>query len=279
MPRTRARTLTKSAYASLRDDIASLLATARENAKIALARELASAYWHIGKRLASENLPENAGYRGAVLADLSADLDLDPRTLRYCLAFHRAYPRLPRTSLTWAHFRRLLPLKDPDERAYYEQLAVHNALTVRQLSSEISRDSYALQKSAPGKKPPRAKKLRRPTTPRYTYRATVEKVIDGDTVDLHLDLGFKCCRIQRIRLAGLDAPPLDTPGGKAARDFVLARLVPTDRVLVKTQHWDIHGRYIGHIFYSLRSLPTDQLLAKGDYLNQQLLDRGLARPV
>ena len=34
-----------------------------------------------------------------------------------------------------------------------------------------------------------------------------------------------------------------------------------------------------HVFYSLRSLPTDQLPLKGDYLNQQLLDRGLAVPL
>jgi len=41
----------------------------------------------------------------------------------------------------------------------------------------------------------------------YTYRAEVVKVVDGDTIDVHLDLGFYVwIRFQRIHLAGIDAP-------------------------------------------------------------------------
>ena len=41
----------------------------------------------------------------------------------------------------------------------------------------------------------------------YTYRAEVVKVIDGDTIDVHIDLGFYVwIRFQRIHLFGIEAP-------------------------------------------------------------------------
>jgi micrococcal nuclease len=39
----------------------------------------------------------------------------------------------------------------------------------------------------------------------YEYRAVVENVVDGDTVDLAIDVGFKLCTRQRVRLAGCRA--------------------------------------------------------------------------
>ena len=47
-------------------------------------------------------------------------------------------------------------------------------------------------------------------------------------------------------------------------------------VLVKTRTWDIHGRYVGHVFYSLKPLPRTDFLTRGAYLNQELLDQDLA---
>ena len=41
----------------------------------------------------------------------------------------------------------------------------------------------------------------------YTYRAKVIKIIDGDTIDVDLDLGFSVwLRKQRVRLYGIDTP-------------------------------------------------------------------------
>ena len=38
--------------------------------------------------------------------------------------------------------------------------------------------------------------------PQYTYKAIVEKVVDGDTVDLLVDCGFNIMRKERIRWSG-----------------------------------------------------------------------------
>jgi endonuclease YncB( thermonuclease family) len=41
----------------------------------------------------------------------------------------------------------------------------------------------------------------------YTYRCTLDRVIDGDTIDVHIDLGFNVwLKKQRVRLAGIDTP-------------------------------------------------------------------------
>ena len=40
----------------------------------------------------------------------------------------------------------------------------------------------------------------------YIYKATVMRIIDGDTVDLDIDLGFHVSIKQRVRLAGIDTP-------------------------------------------------------------------------
>lgn len=42
--------------------------------------------------------------------------------------------------------------------------------------------------------------------PCYRYRAELERVVDGDTYDLRIDLGFGVWTIQRVRLRGIDTP-------------------------------------------------------------------------
>ena len=46
--------------------------------------------------------------------------------------------------------------------------------------------------------------------PDYTYRVTVDRVIDGDTVDVVIDVGFKTTVFKRLRLLGDGQVDLDT---------------------------------------------------------------------
>lgn len=53
------------------------------------------------------------------------------------------------------------------------------------------------------------------------YPAKLIRIIDADTLVVNIDLGFYDWRHdQRVRLMGVNAPEMDTPAGKAARDFV-----------------------------------------------------------
>ena len=41
----------------------------------------------------------------------------------------------------------------------------------------------------------------------FIYRvSSLEKVVDGDTIDVSIDLGFDVCTKQRVRLLGIDTP-------------------------------------------------------------------------
>ncbi len=100
--------------------------------------------------------------------------------------------------------------------------------------------------------------------------------MDGDTLLLSVDLGFEVIKRQRLRLASIDTPPAATSAGRAAKRYVVERLAVASLVVIKTQRQDLHGRYVGHVFYATSKLAADAVFARGRYLNQELLDEGLA---
>ena len=80
----------------------------------------------------------------------------------------------------------------------------------------------------------------------YEYKATVENVVDGDTVDVVIDLGFKVNTRQRVRLARIDTPERAQSGYAAARDFV-REAVFKKSVMLKTQKVSKWGYYLAEI--------------------------------
>lgn len=80
----------------------------------------------------------------------------------------------------------------------------------------------------------------------YEYKATVENVVDGDTVDVVVDLGFKVSSRQRVRLARIDTPERSQPGYAAARDFVREAVLDKP-VMLKTEKVSKWGYYLAEI--------------------------------
>jgi hypothetical protein len=62
--------------------------------------------------------------------------------------------------------------------------------------------------------------------PTYVYAATCVKVIDGDTLDLLVDLGFRAFEKVRVRLRGYNAPELSTAEGRAKQTYARDVLMP-----------------------------------------------------
>ena len=111
----------------------------------------------------------------------------------------------------------------------------------------------------------------------WTYVAYVRRVIDGDTLDVVIDLGLGQRAFPRIRLRGIDTPELYTDAGRRAREFVEAKLAVDDMIVVATRRTDTYGRYLGDVKYLDGNSDPGEVLGKGIYLNRQLLDEGLAR--
>jgi len=83
----------------------------------------------------------------------------------------------------------------------------------------------------------------------FEYRCKLVKVVDGDTVDIDIDLGFGVwLNDQRVRLYGIDTPESRTRDkdekiyGLAAKDFVVDFLNDKDLIL-KTKVYDAKGKF------------------------------------
>ena len=77
--------------------------------------------------------------------------------------------------------------------------------------------------------------------PSYEYRARVRRVIDGDTLDMDIDLGFEVVLASRVRLLGINTPEVvgvNKAGGLAATEFVREWL--RDRVNGEVDAADLH---------------------------------------
>jgi endonuclease YncB( thermonuclease family) len=83
----------------------------------------------------------------------------------------------------------------------------------------------------------------------YQYRAQVERVIDGDTIVLAVDLGFGTwLRAQSFRLLGINAREKNDPGGAEARAHLIALLPPGTALTITSVKADKYGgRYDAHV--------------------------------
>lgn len=88
----------------------------------------------------------------------------------------------------------------------------------------------------------------------YCYKAVVEKVIDGDTIDVCIDLGFKVFIKERLRLYGVDAYESRTTDkkekakGLKAKAFVKS-MIKGKQIELKTTKQGKYGRYLAVVWY------------------------------
>jgi len=123
----------------------------------------------------------------------------------------------------------------------------------------------------------------------YEYHAKIINVVDGDTVDALIDVGFDIWLKDRLRLYGINTPemhskiPEERLRAVAAKQFVvdtLASRTPADGVLtIKTYKNDKYGRLLAEITLPANAQPAtfDQSPASTT-INQMLVQAGHALP-
>ena len=92
----------------------------------------------------------------------------------------------------------------------------------------------------------------------YQYASKLLKVVDGDTVDLVVDLGFMVGITNRFRLDGIDAPEMRTPTlveGKASKAHLEALLADAQMGIIRVDSTgkDKYGRWVGKLWYVSQS--------------------------
>jgi micrococcal nuclease len=107
------------------------------------------------------------------------------------------------------------------------------------------------------------------------YVKKVNKVVDGDTIDVEIDLGFDISFSSRVRLAGIDTPESRTTDkaekalGLEAKAYVKNQIDSAKTVVIKTEKMDSsekYGRILGWVFLDNSSVS----------LNQKMIDDGYA---
>jgi micrococcal nuclease len=100
----------------------------------------------------------------------------------------------------------------------------------------------------------------------YEYYTKVDKIVDGDTIDVFIDLGFSVWHKERIRLAGIDTAEKNTPLGKALKQFLVLNL-EGKIIRLQVSKPDKYGRYLGIAFLK------DSIVS----INDQLIKANLAK--
>lgn len=107
------------------------------------------------------------------------------------------------------------------------------------------------------------------TTTKYPVRtfeyARITNVVDGDTCDIEVDLGYSVKVTHRFRLAEINAPEVGQPGAKEATAY-LKQFVGMACILDVTK-LDKYGRYLADI--SVEGVAN---------INKHMLELGLAKP-
>jgi micrococcal nuclease len=109
----------------------------------------------------------------------------------------------------------------------------------------------------------------------YEYRVKkVLKVVDGDTIDVDIDLGFNVSYTQRVRLAGIDTPESRTKDlkekalGLEVKDYLSGKLKDAKVIVIKTELPDSsekYGRILGWLYVDGEKLSVNESMIKEGY--------------
>lgn len=109
----------------------------------------------------------------------------------------------------------------------------------------------------------------------YEYRVKkVTGVVDGDTIDVDIDLGFSISYSQRVRLAGIDTPESRTTDkfektlGLESKEYLKTKLKDAKDVVIKTQKPDSsekYGRILGWLYVDGAEISINEQMIQDGY--------------
>jgi micrococcal nuclease len=106
------------------------------------------------------------------------------------------------------------------------------------------------------------------------YVRKVENVVDGDTIDVLIDLGFDILFASRVRLAGIDTPESRTKDlaekalGLEAKEYLKKNLKDAKSVVIKTEKMDSsekYGRILGWVYINGNTVSLNDMMINDGY--------------
>ena len=109
----------------------------------------------------------------------------------------------------------------------------------------------------------------------YQYKIKkIKRIIDGDTIDIDIDLGFNLTISHRVRLKGINAAETRTKDLKEKAEGIKARLwlekelSRSNEWIIETHKEDKYGRILGTLY----------LVGDPVTVNERMLNEGIAEP-
>jgi micrococcal nuclease len=106
------------------------------------------------------------------------------------------------------------------------------------------------------------------------YVKKVSKVVDGDTIDVDIDLGFDISFSSRVRLAGIDTPESRTTDkmekalGLEAKGYLKHEIESAKKIVIKTEKMDSsekYGRILGWVFLDDSTVSLNEKMIADGY--------------
>ena len=106
------------------------------------------------------------------------------------------------------------------------------------------------------------------------YVRKVEGVVDGDTIDVLIDLGFDILFASRVRLAGIDTPESRTKDlaekalGLESKEYLKKHLKDAKSVIIKTEKMDSsekYGRILGWVYVDGNTISLNDMMINDGY--------------
>lgn len=106
------------------------------------------------------------------------------------------------------------------------------------------------------------------------YVKKVTKIVDGDTIDVDIDLGFDISFGSRVRLAGIDTPESRTADkmekalGLESKAYLKHEIDAAKTVVIKTEKMDSsekYGRILGWVYLDGSSVSLNEKMIADGY--------------
>jgi micrococcal nuclease len=106
------------------------------------------------------------------------------------------------------------------------------------------------------------------------YVRKVENIVDGDTIDVLIDLGFDILFQSRVRLAGIDTPESRTKDlkekalGLESKEYLKKQLKDAKSVIIKTEKMDSsekYGRILGWVYVNGDTVSLNDKMINDGY--------------
>lgn len=289
-------------YKTLISHLKSLLETVdRSESENGASKAMLKAFWTIGKDVSTYTRET-----GRPIKDIALDVGEARGALEKYVRFYRFYQNgyqdeISGHPLNWSHYAALLYLADKKAREFYLKNAAIKGWSSHELRRRMRNNYYENANEAQAQKKKGSLQLKPIAQKLYTYAAKVLKIVDADTFDLDIDVGFFTKMQHRVRLRGINAPEKGTKKGDQATKFVQEQLQvgeleikpvkgaqepvprePANPIVIIRSYKSMtekFGRYLVDLWYLKGENDRERILEEGCWLNQVLLDKGLAQKV